>query len=116
MAAIALLGVMVSKEEVFEHINVEHQLAEEVNFFDLSSGSNMILSSTIIAVCLTCVAVLFTWLTKLTMSRSVCCTSITSILFFVFFIGFLIIGSVLIVPGTLGADFVESNCKLVKDG
>lgn len=66
-------------------------------------------------ICLTCLAVLFTWLTKLTMNKSVICTTMTSCLFSLLFLGFMIFGSVLVVPGTLGDQFIQENCKLVKE-
>lgn len=102
ISAIALLGVMVSKREFFDQISLEGDIVDNVDFIDLSKGSNMVISCTLIAICLTCLAVLFTWLTKLTMNKSVCCTGITSCLFIVLFIGFMVLGSVLVAPGTLG--------------
>lgn len=90
-------------------------MVENVDFIDLSKGANLILSLIIIMLCLTCLAVLFTWLTKLTMNKSILCTSISSFFFLLLFIFFMIIGSVLVYPGTLGQDFVIENCQLARD-
>ena len=85
-------------------------MVDNVDFIDLSKGANLILSLIIIVLCLTCLAVLFTWLTKLTMNKSILCTSISTCFFFCLFLFFIIMGSVLVYPGTVGQDFVNENC------
>jgi hypothetical protein len=112
MCTIGLLGVNVSKEEIFERISMEGEIVDDVDFIDLSKGANLILSLIIIVLCLTCLAVLFTWLTKLTHYKSILCTTISSGFFFLLFLFFIIMGTVLTLPGTIGEEFVTENCEL----
>ena len=102
MCAIGLLGAMVSQQEIFERISMQGEVVDNVEFVDLSQGANLILSLIVIILCLTCMAVLFTWLTKLTMNKSILCTTVSSCFFMLLFISFMILGSVLVYPGTLG--------------
>ena len=106
MSAIAMLGVMVSKTEMFDKIVIGHDYVDSVEFIDLSKGSNMILSLTVIMICLTFIAILLSWLTKLTMSKSSACACITVFMLILLAIIFLVIGSVLAIPGTLGDEFI----------
>lgn len=115
MCALGLLGVMVSKQQIFERLSMDGDLVDNVDFIDLSKGANFILSMIIIILCLTCLAVLFTWLTKLTMNKSILCTSISTCFFFSLFIFFMIMGSVLVYPGTVGQEFINENCQLAKE-
>lgn len=106
---------MVSKMEIFENLSVDSELSGDVNFIDLSKGSNMVVSVTIILVCLTCLGVLFTWMTNLTINKSICCTLLTSCLFLSLFISFMVLGFALVIPGTLGDQFIQENCQHVQD-
>ena len=116
MCAIGLLGVMVSQQEIFERISMQGEVVDNVEFVDLSQGANLILSLIVIILCLTCLAVLFTWLTKLTMNKSILCTTVSSCFFMLLFISFMILGSVLVYPGTLGQQFIADNCARSQEG
>ena len=102
MAAMGILGVMISKRDILNNFTLKGDLVNMISFIDLSKGANMVISFTIVVVCLVFLAVLFAWLTKLTMSHTMCCTCMSSSVFILLFLFFIIVGSTLIVPGTMG--------------
>lgn len=115
MSAMGVLGVMISKRDILDTFTLKGNLVDSISFIDLSKGSNMVIGVTIACVCLVFLAVLFTWLTKLTMSHTVCCTCLTAVLFLVLALFFLVVGSFLIIPGTLKDGYIDKNCNLAVD-
>jgi len=110
MSAMGILGVMISKRDILNTFSVDGKLVIDINFIDLSKVSNIIISFIISCLCLVFLAVLLTWLTKLSMSHTSCCTCLTAIVFLILILFFVVVGSFLMIPGILKDEYIIKNC------
>lgn len=104
MGMMGIVGLMVSKKDILKNFSINSSTNSLTNKFsdvDLFKGSNLMISFTIICICLVFVALMFTWLSKLDMRQGKCCLCLASCIYLILIHFFLIFGTLLTVPGTL---------------